>query len=365
MTRLLWTSLLLSLGSAAAGCSSDPASADGIPTVVYRRDVQPVTRADEALPGVAVPPFEVCQAPLPAEAPGTRDGQVCTQVAVAGATEPGRSFAAYADCNVVRTQRPYWPAPPAKAPNAADPRLSNPAYAAEVRWVTEQVKATACTCCHDTRHAPPSGPSQWFTTEDGAWVSTVSDGGAALFAGLADSSVLGAFPASMNNGFQRDVTGLPSTDAARMRAFWMAELEHRGISETEARATPPFGGPIYAASVAPPRACTEDEGVGKDGTLRWSPSVPARYVFVLAEGSKNPGVPPNLDKPAGTLWRLDVLAREPAIAAGFRYGTTPPGSFQALPEDGSAPALVSGTRYQLAVMRDIGFPGVNCLFTAP
>jgi hypothetical protein len=89
---------------------------------------------------------------------------------------------------------------------------------------------------------------------------------------------------------------------------------------------------------------------------------PVRYVYVLEDGSKNPGVPPNLDMPDGTLWRLDVLPNADAVASGLQYGTTPAGSFQAIPETSTAPALEAGTTYHLVALADVGLPVTSCLF---
>jgi hypothetical protein len=101
--------------------------------------------------------------------------------------------------------------------------------------------------------------------------------------------------------------------------------------------------------------------VFKDGTVRWKGG-PARYVYVGEKDSPNPGVPPNLDQPAGTLLRVDVLPSAPAIASGFAFGTTPSGSFQALPESTPPAPLVVGQTYHLTVLRDVGLPVANCLF---
>jgi hypothetical protein len=155
---------------------------------------------------------------------------------------------------------------------------------------------------------------------------------------------------------------VPSTDPERMQAFMLAELEHRGISRAEAEAVPPFGGPIYTNSIKKPAACGPDEGVTPDGEVRWrGPS--ARYVHVLERGSANPGVPPNRDRPKGTLWKLDVPPNQPALPSGVRYGTTPAGTLQAIPERRQAPALERGESYQLFVQLDVGVPLTNCMFT--
>lgn len=315
---------------------------------------------DEVVASRRIPPFVDCRAPLlgeKAEAPG---GKVCTPVSLAGATEPGKEFADYASCDVVRTQRPYYPSAPATVPVPRDPRLDDPAFKTEVEWARTQVAATGCVCCHDSRHAP-RGTSQWDISAPGVWLDTVSDSGLALFAGLADSSVLGAYPVAENNGFDRLHVGVPSTDPDRMRALVEQELLHRGVSEEDSRKVPPFGGPIYESSVRPPTPCGAGEGVAPDGRVFFSAS--ARYVYVLENGSKNPGVPPNLDRPAGTLFRLDVLASQDPVETGtLSYGMTPEGSFQVIPEKGKAPALLKGKTYQLTALRDVGIPVTNCTF---
>ena len=124
---------------------------------------------------------------------------------------------------------------------------------------------------------------------------------------------------------------------------------------------PPFGGPIYDNSVKVPTACEAGQGVDVDGKVLWTGGE-ARYVYVLEAGSKNPGVPPNLDAPAGTVWRLDVLASKPPIASGVPYGQTPAGSFQYLPESQPAVPLAQGKTYQLVALMDVGIPLANCIF---
>lgn len=363
--RLLNTTALIVGLIGAPACSSsslDDAPTPTTPEPTLRSSVQPVTRAEDAKPGVFIPPFRDCRAPKPGESGASADGQVCTQVGISGSTEPGKYFPDYGSCDVVRTQRRYSPRKPANVPKEDDPRLEDPTFMKELAWVTEQARATACTCCHASKQTP-SGPSQWDIEARPIWTDTVSDSGIALFAGLADSSVFGAFDPKDNNGFQRTETGLPSTDGPRMKAFFLAELERRGISEQQAKSYPPFGGGLYALSKRKPEACTRGEGVDAKGMIHWEPGATARYVYILEAGSANPGAPPNQDTPAGTRWRLDVLASADAIRDGLPYGTTPPGSFQAFPEAGSAPRLVRGSQYHLFVLKDVGFPVSNCLFT--
>jgi hypothetical protein len=360
-------------GGEGTAAGPDPSEADAGSTPPAQGSVEGVTEASEvdweavradAQAQVFVPPYQTCVAPREGEPAGQGpDGTVCTQVSIAGATEPDRAFADYASCAVVRTQRPFWEAPPANEPSADDPRLDDDAFVTELAWVTSQVRATGCVCCHDSQ-AVDGKFGQWDISRGPIWTDTVSDDGVALFTGLASSAVLGAYPPEDNNGFSRDTTGLPSTDPARMRQFFLDELARRGISEDEARAVPPFGGPIYQNQIKPPRACPSDIGVKSDGTMQWGAQA-ARYVYVLAEGSRNPGVPPNLDKPEGTLWRLDVLPSANPLRSGIAYGETPRGTFQMLPEAEAAPALREGVSYQLFVELDMGFVVENCLFTYP
>lgn len=328
--------------------------------LTFRSDVTQVTDPADAMAGVFIPPFLDCRAAAddkPGEGP---DGKVCTHVAISGCTESGRYFPDYADCGVVRTQRPFWVEAPAKEPSADDPRLKDPAFVSELAWMTAQLEASACTCCHDSR-TNDGKTGQWDINHGPIWLDTLSDDGLALFIGLADSSALGAYPAADNHGFDRTQTGVPTNDTARMKAFLAKELERRGISQEQAAAVPPFGGPIYANESMPTEAC-QGQGVDPAGKLQLG-AAKVRYVYVMSDGARNPGVPPDQDLPDGTLWRLDVLASAAAIGGELPYATTPPGTFQMLPEDQPAPALEQGTRYKLYALQDVGLPVINCSFT--
>lgn len=363
-------SLLLTMGTSLLACGSDEPAAtvedavqapepndDGL---TLRSEVQAITRADDAQPGVFIPMFERCSEPLGDDVGKGPDGQVCTNIAISGSTEEGKLFTDYGDCDIVRTQRPFWPRPPAGESDPDDPRLDDEEFMGELAWMTEQVEASACVCCHDSDEIGGQA-GNWDIRLGPIWLDSLADSGLALFIGLADSSTFGAFPKEENNGFDRTLTGIPTTDTERMQAFLRAEMERRGLTEEEARAVPPFGGPIYANSVAAPEPCGRDQGVDEDGVVHWTGG-PARYVYVLEEGSDNPGVPPNRDLPEGTLWRLDVLASEDALKSGIDYGTTPEGSFQAIPERERAPELEQGTTYHLYALRDVGVSVTNCLF---
>jgi len=311
-----------------------------------------------------VPPYRDCRAPLPGEPPGASDGEVCTMTMISASTEPGRYFPDYADCAVVRRQRPYYGAPPSVTSDPEDPRLDDDAYMAELDWVTSQVRASACTCCHDAGVAP-EGAAVWDIAAGPLWIDTVSDEALAMFVGLTDSRFFGYYAAVQNNGFDRSATGLPTTDVERLKAFGRVELARRGLTEAEAAELPPFA-PFFRELVEhEPEPCPEGVGVDAEGRLTWTGSS-ARYLSVLRPGSASPGVQPNFHLPEGTLWAVAAEPTEPSITCGVAYGEVPSGAYQSFPEGDVAPEpLESGATYYLHAQRDLAFPVTRCLFVAP
>jgi hypothetical protein len=311
------------------------------------------------------PPVLVCKDPLPGEPAGMSEGgQVCTWQLVSGATEPGRKFKDYADCGVVRTQRPYYPYPRPDDAEKDDPRMNDSAYVAELNWVKSEIESSACVCCHQSS-LTPDGPSNWDIDQPGNFMNGFYDKGLALGANWVNSEALGAFPPQENNGFDRQTSGFPSTDPQRMTAFFVAELLHRGKQQADFAQTPPFGGPLYDQIYYEPAACGAGIGVDATGKVTWDGG-PARYVYVLEQGAKSPTIPPNLVRPVGTLWRLDVAPTSEALESGsVTYGVVPSGASQTIPAEGAAPELVSGSTYYLYVSKDVGIPLTRCLFVAP
>ncbi len=304
-----------------------------------------------------------CVDPLPGEPAGLSEGgQVCTWQMISAATEPGRQFVDYASCDVVRTQRPYYAAPPPTGHDDPDPRLDEPTYVAELAWVRGEVEASACVCCH-AESAAPEGPSIWFVDAPGNWMNSFYPSGLAFAGGIVDSSAFGAYPAEQNNGFHRDTTGLPSTDPERMRAFFLAEFAHRGLDASDFADAPPVGGPLVDQLAYEPGPCTNGEGVDADGTIMWTGG-DARYVYVLEADARSPTVPPNLDLPDGTLWRIDVPSDGDPVRSGeVVFGDIPSGTTQRVPATGVPPALVPGTSYYLYASRDVLVPVTRCVFT--
>lgn len=315
--------------------------------------------------GVFQPPERICKDPLAGEPAGqSENGQVCTWGMISGCTEPGRKFTDYASCDPVYTQRPYYPVDPAPPPASPDPRMDDPAYVAELDWVKSQVEACACVCCHDGEVAP-QGAAIWDIRGEGNWMSTFSEYGLAFAGGILDSSLLGAYPKEENNGFIRENTGLPSTEPDRLRLFFENELKDRGMSSDDFANSSPVPEFFYEQSIFEPAACAKGEGVDAEGNVVWAGG-DARYVYVLETGSDNPGVPPNLDKPQGTVWRLDVPPTKAALKSGsVAFGAVPQNTVQSIPEDGTKPALTSGKTYYLYVLADVAIPITRCLFTAP
>lgn len=315
-------------------------------------------------PGVFVQPYTVCKEPLAGEPAGqSPGGKVCTHVLISGATEFGRKYQDYASCPDVRTQRPYWPAKPAAVTKDDDPRLQDAAYMAEVEWARKQLEATACVCCHAGSETP-NGASNWDIEAKGVWLDGLSMAGLAMMAGLAPSDALGAYPAADNNGYDRATLGVPTTDVPRMQKLLLAEWARRGFAPDDAKGIPPFGGPLVAQLNFAPKACAKGEGLDADGTLRWQGG-DARYLYVLDASAKSPGVPPNLDQPAGTLLLIDVASKDKPFASPLAYATPSAPLRQRVPSAGAPPALQSGKSYYLYVLKDVGVPVTRCLFTAP
>lgn len=321
-----------------------------------------VTDPDPPTTNVFQPPELICKDPVAGEPPGASEGgKVCTWGMISGCTEPGRKFVDYASCEDVYTQRPYYPVPPPANAADPDPRLDDPAYKAELAWVTEQVEACACVCCHQ-ESITPKGAGVWDIEGENNWINTFSTYGLAFAGGFIPSWPLGAYPKEENNGFDRSMTGIPTTDIARMQAFFAAELEHRGSSADAFKDYDPTPAFFYEQFTYTPAACEGGEGVAADGTLTWEGGG-ARYLFVLEEGSDNPGVPPNLDLPEGTVWKVAVRPESSPVKSGqVTFGEVPDGADQVFPASGEAPALAPGKTYYLYVQADVGIPITRCTF---
>lgn len=311
-------------------------------------------------------PTQSCQPPLDGEPPGqSAGGDVCTWNLISGCTEDGRRYDDYGSCQTVRTNRPYYAVPGRTVGSDDDPRLRDESFVAESNWVRQQVEACACVCCHTDR--APDGPSMWSVDDGPLFIDAMSDTAIAMFAGYVDSSTFGAFDPAANNGFDRLNSALPTTDPARTLAFFEAEFDRRGIDEQWARSIRPIGGPLVEQRAHVPTPCASDVAIASDGRIVWPPDASARYVYVLDADAANPGMPPNLDLPVGTRWRIDVAHTDaPLVPGEVVYGRVPEGARQAFPADGTPPgALTPGEQVYLYILKDIAVPIARCLATVP
>ena len=325
----------------------------------------------ETLPIFQQPEY-ICKEPRAGEPAGqSAGGKVCTWSAISGATEEGRDFEYYGNCDMVRTQRPYAPVPPAPTAKDEDPRMKDPAYVKENEWVKAQIRASACVCCHTTN--APRGPSNWFLESGPNWVNSFFPRGLAMGAGWINTMSFGAYPKEQNNGFSRTTpdnishSAFPTTDEPRMRRFFEAELAYRGKTQKDFEGQVYGNNPLDTQLSYKPQDCTPAQRIDADGTIHWLGGE-ARYIHVMEEGTSSPGVPPNLDTPEGTLWRIDVDWKEgkPVASGSIKYGQLPAGLTQQFPRDGKAPTpLVSGKKYYLYVQKDIANPLTRCLTTFP
>ncbi len=285
--------------------------------------------------------------------------EVCAWNQIGGCATEGERFSDYGNCADVRSQRGYYPVDESGFETPADSPLHNdPAYQAELAWVTEQVEACGCVCCHSHAESPDGG-SNWVIDSDlPIWTDGFYPSGLAIGAGWIDSSLLGAYPAEQNNGFGRDISGIPSTDQARMKAFFEQELVRRGYTEADFVDYDPIPAIFYQQQIFTPARCENGEGIDRDGTVTWLGGE-ARYVYLLTPGSDNPLSPPNLDLPADTLWLLEVNWEQDPMASGLTYPEGPARASQRV----TGLPLVEGEDYYLYVQADVGAPITRCIFT--
>jgi len=164
---------------------------------------------------------------------------ICTPISISGATEEGLNFHEYASCDVVRTQRPFRPVPVPNRSQPNDPRLNDPSFQAELAWLTQQVRSTGCACCHDTSAGYKS--AMWDVAQGTIWTDQLTVRGLGILSGRISSKIFGNIPPEYNNGFDRSVTGIPTNDLARMKAFFEQEIQRLGITEDMFKKQKPIG----------------------------------------------------------------------------------------------------------------------------
>ena len=87
-------------------------------------------------------------------------------------------------------------------------------------------------------------------------------------------------------------------------------------------------------------------------------------IYVQELGADNPGLPPNTDRSAGTVWALYSELGTAFSSGEVQPGQQPNGAAVAVPEDGSTPVFDSGKQHRLFVTPDIMvLRHANCVFT--
>ncbi len=320
-------------------------------------------------------PYVTCKE-LPALDGSGRMEKVCANVGISGSTEEGYRYADFGVCKDIRTQRPFRSIPVKNRNGRTDgeERLKDPEFAKELAWVTSQVRSSGCVCCHDS--SVDKRASFWDINKDAVWTDQLDKYAVEIFTGRVDSTALGAYKPKENFGFDRYHTGLPTTDVARMQAFFKGLSQDLGTTDEEIKAMPPLADFLASQLTKDPEMCGKGIGVDADsGKITWKLGpvpfvarlVPARFIYILDEDAQTPLVTPNLDKPRGTLWRLDAKSFFQGFRSGtVNYGEVPRNGQQTIPDPERFPAikpLEKGKTYRLVVQLDVAFPLTNCLFT--
>ncbi|MCO4773530.1 MAG: hypothetical protein KDA24_26085 [Deltaproteobacteria bacterium] len=316
-----------------------------------------------------IQPQRVCVDPASVDAPADAelvDGQLCVWDMFSGAVPEGMRFSDVSSCEAPWTQGPPWFAKPARVYESPASLLDDEAWVAEATWVQEQVHAVGCGCCHAS--SSESGNTSGFDFDaPGVWTDTMTNAQLIMSGGYNDlHRLFGEVPVEDNHGFARSETLFPSTDPARLKAFFESEFERRGgtaedIAESDAAFLALFGQVIEDRS----ECVAEFEGVDSDGVVYWNGDDSVRQILLMEVDADTPAFPPNLDRPEGTLWALYVDFEGTPIENGaLRIGEVPDGTTQMVPENGPAPVLEDGVTYSIFAARDIMAGRVlNCTFT--
>lgn len=367
--------LIIALGACAPlGCDSDTES-ESIEVASWDTyEAPPPSEAlqDRLMNHPAIYPYEECLsasetvASIPEQNMSYSDDgtpQLCVWHHPAGCVPEGLRYPDVMSCDDVRTNGPSWFIPPTQK-FVTDPSLmEDQQYKSELKWVKEQVASSACSCCHSSQ----SGYASFFDIDaPGAWIDTLTMTGIVMAAGLADEhKYLGYLPPDDNHGFDRETTIFATTDIPRMRAFFNAEFERRQGTEEDISTARQTFIQINGGLFMEPTECGVGEGVDEEGHIIWKGDN-ARQVYIQEVGSNNPGSPPNLDKPEGTVWAVYANTDTEGLVSGtITPGIAGEGARQAVPEDVDTEAVFEdGKTYRLFVTPDfLRVTQTNCTFT--
>ena len=319
----------------------------------------------------AIYPYQECRNDLdvlssvPSESITTSENgsELCVWHHPAGCVPDGLKYTDVMSCDEVRTLGPSWFIPPIRRATTPPELLANPEYRRELEWVTDQVAASGCACCHSSS----AGYASFFDIDaPESWIDTLTMTGIIMAAGFADEhKYLGYLPPEINHGFDREITLFATTDIPRMRAFFSAEFERREGTEEDVTTARQTFIQINGGLFMEPTECGVGEGMDENGNLIWKGGN-ARQVYIQEIGSNNPGSPPNLDKPEGTVWATYAnLESEGLISGTIAPGVIIDGARQAVPEEANETATFEdGKKYRLFTTPDfLRIPLSNCTFT--
>lgn len=369
---LLIAAILMLLTS---GCSDSESSEAAAPDPWENYSLQPpseemveiLQQAPAIYPNTFCAPYDPTAMSVDSqylESNGSAGEDLCIWHHPAGCVPEGQNYADLASCDVVRTLGPSWFVPPVRRFESDAGLLQDPDYMRELAWVTEQVAASGCACCHASER---SNYASFFDIDaPGNWIDTLTMTGIVMAAGMnTEHKYLGYLPPNDNFGFDRETTLFATTDIPRMTAFFTDEFERRGGTQADVEAAGATFRQINGSLYDEPTDCGPGEGMNADGKIVWKGGT-ARQIYLQTVGSQNPGSPPNLDKPEGTLWALYADHEGDAFTSGTIVpGDVPAGSRQAVPADSDvAPTFEVGTQYRLFVTPDFLRSNTsNCIFT--
>jgi len=282
----------------------------------------------------------------------------------AGCVPEGHTYPELAGCDKVRTLGPSWYVPPTQKFESDLALLEDPEFVRELEWVRGQALTNGCACCH----ASDAGDYASFFDIDapGIWTDTLTMTGVVMAAGLADEhKYLGYLPPETNLGFDRETTIFATNDIPRMQAFFEAEFARRGGTPADIELASKTFMQINSGLFNAPTECGPGEGIDEQGHIIWKGDG-ARQIYVQELGSRNPGSPPNFDKPEGTVWAIYADHTMEAMASGtMRLGESSDSAVQVIPSERTLePSFEEGRSYRLFVTPDfMRSVHVNCTFT--
>jgi len=296
---------------------------------------------------------------------GPNGDQLCFWDYFSGTVPEGMSFGDLSSCELPFTQGPPWWARPFRRYESPSSLLNDEEWVTEADWVAAQIRAAGCSCCHSS--VSGSGNTSGFDIDaPGVWTDSLETYMMPISSGEMElHRFFGRFEAEDNHGFGRVETLWPSTDPARLRAFFVSEFERReGTNADRAHAQSQFEALFGAVIAETPECVTQFEGVDGDGVLYWNGDDEVRQIWILEVGSESPGFPPTTDRPEGTLWTVYVDSNAAALPSGtVTLGTVPDGAVQMVPEAGAF-TLEDGASYKVYASTDMMVGKViNCSFT--